>query len=79
MNDDWRLSVELAEQGIAHGMTEDLATGELDHDLEESFGDRVIVTHDGPHLFLYAATREQAEEAEEAPVRSAEAGTQVAA
>ena len=69
MNDDWRLTVELAEQGIAHGMSEDLAAGELDHDLEESFGDRVIVTHDGPHLFLYAATREQTEEAEKA-VRS---------
>ena len=66
MNDDWRLSVELEEQGFAHGMTEDLAAGELDHDLEESFGDRVIVTHDGPHLFLYAATREQTEEAEKA-------------
>jgi hypothetical protein len=66
MNDDWRLSIELAEHGFAHGMTEDLAVGELDHDLEESFGDRVIVTHDGPHVFLYAATREQAEEAEKA-------------
>lgn len=66
MNDDWRLSIELEEHGLAHGLTEDLAVGELDHDLEESFGDRVIVTHDGPHVFLYAATREQAEEAEKA-------------
>ena len=64
MNDDWRLSIEFEEQGFAHGVSEDLAAGELDHDLEESFGDRVIVTHDGPHLFLYAATREQTEEAE---------------
>lgn len=64
MNDDWRLSIEFEEQGFAHGVSEDLAAGELDHDLEESFGDRVIVTHDGPHLFLYAAGREQTEEAE---------------
>ena len=69
MNDDWRLSIELEEHGLAHGLTEDLGAGELDHDLEESFGDRVIVTHDGPHVFLYAATREQADEAEKA-VRS---------
>ncbi len=66
MNDDWRLSIEFSEHGFAHGMTEDLAAGELDHDLEESFGDRVIVTHDGPHVFLYAASREQTEEAEKA-------------
>lgn len=66
MDDDWRLSIELSEHGLAHGITEDLAAGELDHDLEESFGDRVIVTHDGPNVFLYAATREQAEEAEKA-------------
>jgi hypothetical protein len=66
MNDDWRLSIEFSERGFAHGMTEDLAAGELDHDLEESFGERVIVTHDGPHVFLYAATREQTEEAEKA-------------
>ncbi len=66
MNDDWRLSIELEEHGLAHGLTEDLAAGEMDHDLEESFGDRVIVTHDGPHVFLYAADREQAEEAEKA-------------
>jgi hypothetical protein len=66
MNDDWRLSIELEEHGLAHGVTEDLAAGELDHDLEESFGDRVIVTHEGPHLFLYTSTREQAGEAEKA-------------
>ncbi|MFN8162055.1 MAG: hypothetical protein U0R52_13525 [Solirubrobacterales bacterium] len=64
MNDDWRLTIELEEHGLAHGLAEDLDAGEIEHDLKDSFGDRVIVTHDGPNVFLYAADREQAEKAE---------------
>lgn len=38
-----------------------LERGELEHDLESGAGDRVIVSADQHELFLYAATREQAE------------------
>ena len=64
MNDDWRLRVRLHEQGIVHSLVERLDASELDHDLETSFHDRVIVSVDGPELFCYAGTREQAERAQ---------------
>ena len=38
---------------------------ELTHDLETSFHDRVVVSTDGPEMFCYTGTREQAERAAE--------------
>ena len=64
MNDDWRVRVELHEDGFAHRLGETLATDELEHDLERSFADRVVVSGEGHELFLYAADREQAERAQ---------------
>src|SRR5207302_1176245 len=37
---------------------------ELEHDLHSAFHDRVIVSVDGPEVFCYAGTREQAQRAE---------------
>jgi hypothetical protein len=66
MNDDWRLRVNLEEAGIAHELTSRLEAFDLAHDLRTSFGDRVIVSRDGPEVFCYAATQEQAQAAERA-------------
>ncbi len=66
MNDDWRLRVNLEEAGIAHELTSRLEAFDLAHDLRTSFGDRVIVSRDGPEVFCYAATLEQAQAAERA-------------
>ena len=66
MNDDWRLRVDLNEEGIAHELTGRLEAFDLSHDLQTSFGDRVIVSRDGPEVFCYTGTREQAEAAERA-------------
>ena len=63
MNDDWRLRVTLHQQGIAHALSERLDVADLEHDLEQAFEDRVIVSIDGAELFCYAGTREQAEAA----------------
>jgi hypothetical protein len=65
MNDDWRLRVELHEDGVAHQLTERLAARDMAHSLTDSFADRVIVSHDGPEVNCYAGTREQAEAARE--------------
>lgn len=65
MNDDWRLRVDLHEDGVAHQLTERLAARDLAHSLTESFADRVIVSRDGPEVNCYAGTREQAEAARE--------------
>jgi hypothetical protein len=64
MNDDWRLRVDLEEEGLAHELTSRLEAFDLAHDLRTSFGDRVIVSRDGPEVFCYTATLEQAQAAE---------------
>jgi hypothetical protein len=66
MNDDWRLRVDLEEEGIAHELTSRLEAFDLVHDLRTSFGERVIVSRDGPEVFCYTATLEQAQAAERA-------------
>jgi hypothetical protein len=63
MNDDWRLRIDLHEDGHAQALLDGLEAKELEHDLETSFHDRVIVSRDGPEVFCYAGTREQAEQA----------------
>lgn len=66
MNDDWRLRVDLHDDRRAHELTDRLEAFDLEHDLRTSFDDRVIVSRDGPEVFCYAATREQAQAAEKA-------------
>ena len=61
MNDDWRLRIDLHDDGFAHRLSELLEGEELEHDLERSFHDRVVVSVDGPTVFCYAGTRSQAE------------------
>lgn len=63
MNDDWRLQVDVREEGHAHALTERLDAEQLEHDLSAAFHDRVVVSRDGARVFLYAGTREQAERA----------------
>ncbi len=66
MNDDWRLRVDVHEHGLARSLSERLDASELEHELETSFKDRVIVSVDGPEVFAYTGSREQAEAAEQA-------------
>ena len=63
MSDDWRLRVDLHEGGHARSLTGRFEAGELEHDLESEFHDRVVVSRDGAEVFLYAGSREQAEAA----------------
>jgi hypothetical protein len=69
MGDDWRLQIGLFEHGRAHALTERLDAGKLGDDLEEEFGQRLVVSADPPNVFVYAGDREQAEAAE-AKIRS---------
>ncbi len=65
MNDDWRLQVDFHDPEHAEPLVGKLAARELEHDLSDAFHDRVIVSRDGAHVFLYAGTREQAERSRE--------------
>jgi hypothetical protein len=62
--DDFRLVVEFEEE--AHGLHFGRALGEreFENDVRDVLGDGVVVTRDGPHVFLYAATQKQAEVAD---------------
>jgi hypothetical protein len=64
MNDDWRLHIDLREHGFAHRLGEALQAEELEHDLERSFRDKVVVSVDGGDVFCYAGSRAQAEAAQ---------------
>ena len=63
MNDDWRLQIDVQGERDAGSLTERLNAAELEHELSDAFHDRLIVSGDGPRVFVYAGTREQAERA----------------
>jgi hypothetical protein len=65
MSDDWRLRVDFQEPGNAAAMRDRLEATDLEHELADAFRDRIVVSSDGPEVFCYAATREQAERAGE--------------
>jgi hypothetical protein len=65
MSDDWRLRVDLHEDGRAHSLAERLEASELEHDLETEFHDRVVVSHDGAEIFCYTGSSAQAEAVEQ--------------
>jgi hypothetical protein len=73
MNDEWRLQVDVENERHAGSIAKRLAAAELEHQLSEAFHDRLIVSGDGARLFVYAGTREQAEQAREAIARLADA------
>ena len=60
MNDEWRLRIDLADEGQALPLVEHLDARELEHELSTAFADRVIVSRDGSRIFLYAGSRQQA-------------------
>ncbi len=63
MSDDWRVEVEAADEGEALLLVESLGGPGPGHTLGTAFDDRVIVSREGAHVFLYADSREQAEAA----------------
>jgi hypothetical protein len=64
MDDDWRLRINLREEGIAGALAERIEGTEVESELRHTFQDRVVVSRDGPEVFLYAGSREAAEAAE---------------
>ncbi len=68
MNDEWRLEVDFEEDEPALGLAARVEAGEVEHDLSLEFQGRVILSRDGPLLFVYAASREQIEAARDALV-----------
>ena len=72
MNDDWRVHVRVQDEGAARELAEGLERFDLAHDLGGGYHDRVVASRDDADVFLYTATREQAEAAERAVRRLAD-------
>jgi hypothetical protein len=63
MSDDWRLRIELASHDDARRLARQLGDRELEHDLERTYGETVVVSVDGAQVFCYCGTRRQAQAA----------------
>jgi hypothetical protein len=65
-DDDFRIMVEFEEDRHGLHFGRSLGEREFQKDVRRQLGDGVVVTRDGPHVFLYTATKAQAEAAEKA-------------
>lgn len=72
MNDDWRLRIDLRDRQTAAELTELLRGHALQDDAARSIHDRVVVSVDGPEVFCYAGTRDQAQSTQQAIATLAE-------
>lgn len=63
-DEEWRVEVDLDDEQHGFGLGERLRSHDLDDEARKRLGRRVAVTRDGARLFLYAASEDQAREAE---------------
>jgi hypothetical protein len=63
-DDEWRVEIDLDDEAQGFGLSERLRAHDLDDEARERLGHRVVVTRDGPRVFLYAGTDAEAREAE---------------
>jgi hypothetical protein len=61
---DWRLHVRLEHDGQASDLVDRLNELEFGHDARQQLGERIVVSKDGPEVFLYADTESAGREAE---------------
>jgi hypothetical protein len=64
VEDEFRVEVELDDDEHGYSLGERLRALDLDDEAQKQLGPHVLVTRDGSRLFLYAATEQQAREAE---------------
>ncbi len=62
--DEYRVEVDLDDEAHGHPFSERLAALDLDNEVADRLGESVIVTRDGPKLFVYTESRDACAEAE---------------
>ena len=62
MADDWRVTIDFDDEGDGTQLTEWLAAVDLEGVERSSLGDRVVVSRDGPRVYLYSDSEEPARE-----------------
>ena len=63
MDDDWRLQINLEDEGVVGEISDHLRSSELEHDLAVDLDKRVILSHEGETIYLYAGDRDQLDRA----------------
>jgi hypothetical protein len=63
MDDDWRLQINLEDEGAAGKVADLLRSEELEHELSREIDKRVILSHEGETIYLYAGDRDQLDKA----------------
>ena len=63
MDDDWRLQINLEDEGKVGEIADHLRSAELEHELSTDLGKRVILSHEGETIYLYAGDRDQLDRA----------------
>lgn len=64
MQDEWRVEIDLDDEAHGFGIGERLRAHSLDDKARKRLGGRVVVTRDGPRVFLYSGSEAEAREAE---------------
>jgi hypothetical protein len=64
VQDEWRVEIDLDDEAHGFGIGERLRAHSLDDEARKRLGGRVMVTRDGPRVFLYAGKEAEAREAE---------------
>ena len=62
--DEWRVEIDLDDEEHGYGLGERLRARDLDDEARKRLGGRVMVTRDGPRVFLYAGSEHETREAE---------------
>ncbi len=62
MADDWRITIDFDDEGDGTQLAEWLAAVDLEGEERSTVGDRVIVSRDGPRVYLYLDSEEPARE-----------------
>jgi len=63
-NEDWRVEITLDDEQSGYDLGERLRSQDLDEEARERLGKQIYVSRNGPQLFLYAGSEEQARAAE---------------
>jgi hypothetical protein len=64
-NEDWRVEIDLDDEQDGYDLGERLRSQDLDEATRERLGKSVYVSRNGPRLFLYAGSEDQARAAEQ--------------
>jgi hypothetical protein len=62
--DEWRVEIDLDDEEHGYGLGERFRSHDLDDEARKRLGRRIVVTRDGPRIFLYASSEAEAGEAE---------------